>query len=179
MPQPIEKQKGLIQLYCGDGKGKTTAAMGLCIRAAGNGRKVLLFQFLKANTSGEIKVLSSIPYITILKSPDKMKFTIDMTPQEKAELTAHSIEIFETIKKMATEYDLLILDEIVYAISGGFFPEDLLIDFLQNKPFSLEVAMTGQNPGQRLIQIADYVSEIKKIKHPYDSGVKGRKGIES
>jgi len=173
------EKRGFIHIYCGDGKGKTTAAMGLCVRAAGNGLKILLFQFLKANTSGELKIISGIPNITILKGPDKMKFTIDMTPAEKAQLKKYNNEIFETIKKMAAEYDVLFLDEIIYAVSGGFFPEEKLIDFLKHKPDALEVIMTGQNPGQKLIDIADYVSEIKKIKHPYDTGAKARTGIEN
>lgn len=179
MPKSAEKQKGLIHIYCGDGKGKTSAAMGLALRAVGTGRKVLLFQFLKANTSGEIGVLSDISNVRVLKGPDKMKFTVNMTPEEKKRLTQYNIEIFEDIKKMAAQYDILILDEIVYAVAGGFFPEDLLLDFLQNKPFTLEVVMTGQNPGQKLVEISDYVSEIKKIKHPYDAGIRARKGIEN
>lgn len=179
MPENTEKQRGLIHIYCGNGKGKTSAAMGLAIRAAGSGKKVLLFQFLKSNTSGEIGILSDITGVMVIKGPDKIKFTVHMTPEEKKKLTVYNIETFEAIKKLAPQYDVLILDEIVYAIDGGFFPENLLLNFLQNKPFALEVVMTGQNPGQKLVECSDYVSEIKKIKHPYDAGVKARKGIEN
>ena len=171
-------QKGCIHIYCGNGKGKTTAAMGLCVRAAGNDKKILLMQFLKANSSGEIKILESIPNVAIIKGPDKMKFSIDMTQQEKDALKAHYEQSFGDIVSRVGEYDMLVLDEIVYTIAAGLFSEKLLTNFLKNKPDKLEVVMTGQNPSEALTRLADYVSEINKIKHPYDKGLKSRIGIE-
>ncbi len=174
----MDFSKGCIHIYCGDGKGKTTAAIGLGVRAAGNGLKVLVIQFLKAGTSGEINILQSIPGVEVLKGPDKMKFTNDMSPKEKQQAAKDNIAKFEYMRDIVSDYDVVILDEILYAISADMFPETMLLEFLENKNGRLEVVLTGQKPGKKLMWIADYVSEIKKIKHPYDKGVKSRRGIE-
>ena len=170
--------RGCIHIYCGDGKGKTTAAVGLCVRAAGSGKKVLLYQFLKGGASSEIGVLEKIPGVCVVRGPERMKFTIDMTQREKDELKKSNEDMFRALTRQAGEYDLFVLDEVIYTVAEGLLPEDLLVAFLMQKPDSLEVVMTGQNPGGRLLELADYVSEIRKVKHPYDKGLKSRKGIE-
>lgn len=171
--------KGQIHIYCGDGKGKTSAVIGLCVRAAGNGLKVLMIQFLKAGTSGEIKILSGIRNVKVIKGPEIMKFTHEMSVEEKEQLLKKNIADFAEIVKIAGQYDVLVLDEIIYAIAARLFPEKLLLEFLEHKPEHLEVVLSGQNPSKKLINLADYVSMIKKIKHPYDAGIKSRSGIES
>ncbi|MCC8067136.1 MAG: cob(I)yrinic acid a,c-diamide adenosyltransferase [Clostridiales bacterium] len=172
---------GLIHIYCGDGKGKTTTGMGLCARAAGYGLKVLIYQFMKDNSTSERKVLSLSENITIVDGLPQEKFSFRMTPEEKAERKSYYEQQLRTVTQKATDeaYDVLFLDEAIYTIRAGLLDEALLLDFLQKKPAHLEVILTGQNPSQELIEMADYVSEIRKIRHPFDKGLRARKGIES
>ena len=173
-------EKGLIHIYCGDGKGKTTASLGLAVRAAGRGFKVLILQFLKSQDTGEIPTLEKIPEITVLRSNKVFGFTFQMTDQEKEECRAVHDELLEQGIRMAQsgQTDLLILDEIISTCNYNLVNGDNLINFLKNKPATMEVVLTGRNPSEELLEIADYVSEIKKVKHPYDRGIKARIGIE-
>lgn len=174
------KDTGRIHIYCGDGKGKTTTGMGLCTRAAGFGYRVLIYQFMKNNKTSERIVLEKVPNITFVDGLEQEKFSFQMTPEEKEERKIYYQNRFEEITEKAEkeEYDVLFLDEVIYTIRAGLFDEDLLVGYLKKKPEHLEVILTGQNPGERLIELADYVSEIKKIKHPFDQGLPARKGIE-
>ncbi|MCD7818743.1 MAG: cob(I)yrinic acid a,c-diamide adenosyltransferase [Lachnospiraceae bacterium] len=175
------KNTGLVHIYCGDGKGKTTTGMGLCARAAGYGLHVLIYQFMKDNSTSERKVLNLSDNITIVDGLPQEKFSFQMSPEEKAEHKSYYENQFRDItrKASAEDFDLLFLDEIIYTIRAGLFDEALLLDFLQKKPAHLEVILTGQEPSQELIEMADYVSEIRKIRHPFDQGIHARKGIES
>lgn len=175
-----DKQHGYIHIYCGDGKGKTTTGMGLCVRAAGYGFKVMIYQFMKDNNTNERKILSTVPNITLLEGLAQEKFSFQMSPEEKQERKAYYEEQFAAITKKAAEedYDVLFCDELVYTIRAGLFDEKKLLDFLASKPDKLEVILTGRDPSQALIDAADYVSEIHKIKHPFDKGLPARKGIE-
>lgn len=172
---------GLIHIYCGNGKGKTTTGMGLCARAAGYGYKVLIYQFMKDNSTSERCVLGLCDNITLMEGLSQEKFSFQMTEEEKAEHKAFYESQFKMITRKAVEehYDVLFLDETVYTIHEGLLCEELVLDFLKNKPEHLEVILTGQHPSQALIDAADYVSEIQKIKHPYDKGMPSRKGIEN
>lgn len=171
---------GLIHIYCGDGKGKTTAALGLALRASGHGNKVLLVQFLKARPSGELKSLAHLPNIEILRGKATTKFTFQMNAAEKAQVKReHQMLFAQVLQKLFCEpIDLLILDEIIGACNAGVFSQDELLNFLYQKPEKLEVVLTGRNPAPELVELADYVSEIKKVKHPFDRGVPARTGIE-
>ena len=171
---------GLIHIYCGNGKGKTTTGMGLCARAAGFGYKVLIYQFMKDNSTSERAVLNLSENITFLEGLSKEKFSFHMTEEEKAEHRAfYESQLHMVTQKAVDEhFDVLFLDETVYAIRSGLLSEDLVLEFLKNKPEHLEVILTGQDPSPALIEAADYVSEIKKIKHPFDKGMPARKGIE-
>lgn len=171
---------GLIHIYCGDGKGKTTTGMGLCARAAGFGYRVLIYQFMKDNSTSERQVLGLSENITIVDGLAQEKFSFQMTPEEKAQRRAFYEEQFQMVTKKARDeaFDILFLDETVYTIRAGLLDETLVLDFLKNKPEHLEVILTGQGPSQALIDAADYVSEIRKIKHPFDQGIPARKGIE-
>lgn len=176
----MNRDTGCIHIYCGDGKGKTTCGMGLCTRAAGFGYKVLIYQFMKDNKTSERRLLTQIPNITWPEGLPLEKFSFRMTPEEKAERKVFYEEQFRKVTRLAEEgdYDLMFLDEIIYTIRAGLFEEQLLLDYLKQKPEYLEVVLTGQGPSQELIALADYVSEIKKVKHPYDRGLTSRKGIE-
>ncbi|KJU71099.1 cob(I)yrinic acid a,c-diamide adenosyltransferase [Clostridium baratii] len=172
---------GLIHIYCGDGKGKTTAAMGLGMRAAGRSKKVLLTQFLKSNKTGELNSIEKLSeFFHVVKGVPAKKFVWNMNEEEKLEVKKEHTNRFREVTKKAIEeeYDLLILDEIIATINRDFVMLSEVIDFLKNKPTGLEVVMTGRNPKEELIELADYVSEIKAIKHPYNKGIKSRVGIE-
>ncbi len=167
-------------IYYGDGKGKTTAAVGLAVRAAGSNLKVLFVQFLKTEFSGERHVLSHTQNVTLTFCPLELKFTFEMDEKEKAQAAKIFKEIFDrSVTTALTEkYDMLVLDEVIEAINAGMLSESEVFEFITNAPSSMEIVMTGHNPPERFIEISDYVTEFKKIKHPYDRGITGRIGIE-
>ncbi len=171
---------GLVHIYCGDGKGKTTAAVGLAVRCAGRGNKVLLVQFLKSRDSGELYSLAKLPDIELMRGKESKKFTFQMNSEEKhALLLEHNKMFAQVLAKIKTgNYSLLILDEVIGAVNAKVFDINLLMEFLRNKPEKLEVVMTGRNPLPELVEIADYVSEVRKVKHPMDKGIMAREGIE-
>ena len=171
---------GLVHVYCGNGKGKTTTGMGLCARAAGYGYKVLIYQFMKNNKTSERKLLESYENITWIDGLEQEKFSFQMTPEEKADRRVYYGEQLKKVTDLAKEgdFDVLFLDETIYTIRAGLLDEQAVLDFLDSKPEKLEVILTGQNPSEELIKRADYVSEICMRKHPYTEGVPARPGIE-
>lgn len=172
---------GLIHIYCGDGKGKTTAAMGLGVRAAGRDKKVLLTQFLKDNDTGELKSIEKLgENFEVFKGAPVKKFFKFMSEKEQIETKKEHEDRFNKVTKKAIDenFDLLILDEIIAATNLDLIPLKQVIEFLKKKPVSLEVVLTGRNPSIELIELSDYVSEIKALKHPYERGINSRIGIE-
>lgn len=172
------KNTGKIHIYYGYGKGKTTAAMGQVIRAAGSGLKVLVFQFLKDNTSSERKVLENIPGIVCLPGPLQIKFSSRMTIEERKEMEHYHTAILDELEKSCASFDILLMDEALCAVKVGLLKEEALLRFLERKPQNLELILTGHEVSQKLLDKADYVTELRKIKHPYDEGLPARKGIE-
>ena len=174
-------EKGLIHIYCGDGKGKTTAALGLALRAAGYGKNVVIVQFLKGWTCGEHNAIPKLPNIKLLcAKPVNNKFVNDMTDEEKRQTAASQNECLNKALKLVDDgqCDLLILDEITDAHQQGMIDYNILEKAIYEKPDSLELVITGHKPDERMLSIADYVTEMIKHKHPYDEGVDARKGIE-
>lgn len=173
-------QKGFIHIYYGDGKGKTTTSMGLAVRAAGYGMKVIVYQFMKNNKTSERNILNTIANITIINGLDEEKFSFQMTDEEKKEHKQFYMSKFKEVtnKAVKEKYDMLVMDEIIYTLRAGLLEERIVLEFLNSKPESLEVVLTGNGPSEKLIEAADYVSEIKKIKHPFDQGITARFGIE-
>lgn len=170
---------GLIHLYCGDGKGKTTAATGLALRAAGAGRRVLFVQFFKDGSSSEVKALRSVPGVAVRICPVQHGFFRDMDDETRRRAVADFTALFEAAAAEAAENaDLLVLDEAVSACNHGMIPKDALLRFLREKPEGLEVVLTGRDPAPELLELADYVTEMRKIRHPYDRGIRARKGVE-
>lgn len=171
---------GMIHIYEGDGKGKTTAAVGLSIRAAGAGKKVLFTQFLKDGTSHELGILKKIEEIEVFSCETNPGFVFQMTDEEKKMASGMYTQYFANIKEklVDTTYDLLVLDEILDACTTGMIQEEALIDFLRTRYIGLEVVLTGHKCSLQLEQMADYYSKITKIHHPYDMGIKARDGIE-
>ena len=167
-------------IYYGDGKGKTTAAIGLAVRAAGSKMKVLFVQFLKTEFSGERHILSHTENVTLTFCPLELKFTFDMDDKEKAQAAKIFKGIFDNAVTTALteKYDMVVLDEVFEAINAHMLSESEVYEFITHAPSSMEIVMTGHNPPQKFMDCADYITEFKKIKHPYDRGITGRIGIE-
>lgn len=170
----------MIHVYYGDGKGKTTAAVGLAVRAAGNGMKVMFLQFLKTESTGERSILHTLDRVTLTACPLELKFTNEMDEHERQQTAATYRGIFErsaTIT-LSERYDMIVLDEVFDIIQEGMLSEAAVYEFIRNAPNNIEIVMTGHNPPQRFLDAADYVTEFKKIRHPYDRGIQARIGIE-
>ncbi|HWQ73151.1 MAG TPA: cob(I)yrinic acid a,c-diamide adenosyltransferase [Desulfitobacteriaceae bacterium] len=172
---------GLVHIYTGDGKGKTTAAIGLGIRACGNGLKVIMVQFLKGSPTGELAILRKLePDFLVCRNNDLKGFFWNMNGEQKEELRRFAAETLNYVQnKVSTEeWDLLILDEVMGAISNNLISVREIVDFIKNKPEKLEVVLTGRHAPRELVEIADYVSEINPRKHPLKMGIAARRGIE-
>ena len=169
---------GRIHIYFGDGKGKTTAAVGQAVRAAGYGFQVLFFQFLKDNSSNERKILEQIPNITCLPGREQVKFVSRMNGDEKAELLHYNNKALDEIVKFCSPFDMLVMDEALCAVGLKVLSEEKLVSFLKHKPRGLEIVLTGHQVSDRMKEIADYATQMHKVKHPYDLGKLAREGIE-
>ncbi len=174
-------EKGLIHLYYGDGKGKTTAAVGLCVRAAGNKKRVLFIQFMKDDTSGEVEVLKKIPGVKTAHAKTPKGFYSRMSGEEKEVFAAEQEKLLETaIEEIGRMKDggVVVLDEITYAYRWRLVDRSRLEEVLLHKPENIELVMTGRDPEQALKDAADYVTEMRCEKHPFEKGIAARKGIE-
>ena len=177
-------EKGLVQIYTGDGKGKTTAAFGAALRAAGQGNKVLIYQFLKPKTLdiGErFAIQSGAIRITI----DTLDVPWDMSEslEDEKAVSKIQVEIREAIKRITQtaekrQYDVLILDEIVFCLSEGLAKLEDIKNLIDKRDPAMEIILTGRGATPELIAMADLVTEMKNIKHPFDKGPPARKGIE-
>ena len=175
----MKLEQGLIHYYYGNGKGKTTAAMGLALRAMGSGLRVLAVQFLKDGSSGEIGMLRQMG-ANILAVRRLTGFTFRMTPEEKAACAAEQNLNLETGAAAAAEgsCDLLILDEIGSALDAEMVNRERLYALLQNRAPWVEVVMTGHKLDPALHDRADYVTRMENQRHPFEKGIAARKGIE-
>lgn len=174
------KKEGLIQVYTGEGKGKTTAAVGLCVRAAACKKKIIYIYFHKEPKKwapGEHTILKKLG-VKIFGFAEKHPYfnkNIDKNGLRKDCLKA--MEFIKGIYAQDT-YELMVLDEALIALRDGFLKEDEVLQILKLKPRKLELVLTGRGATKRIIEKADLVSEVKKVKHPFDAGVNCRKGIE-
>lgn len=171
-------EKGLVIVHTGKGKGKSTAAMGLAVRAIGNGMKVGIVQFVKGVwETGERKVLDAFPDLCEIKA---MGEGFSWETQDRERDIAAARQAWEFAKEMINDpsYKMVILDELNIVLRYENLPLDEVIETLQNKPEMLHVAVTGRNAKDELIDIADLVTEMTQIKHPFRSGVKAQVGIE-
>lgn len=169
-----------MHLYCGNGKGKTTAAVGLCIRAAGTGKRVLFSQFMKGQETGEVGILESVPNITVVRSKKEFPFYQNMTEEEKICLTNIHNEIIENIIESIDKklLDIVVLDELTYPYNWNLINRDLVNNFISNYKGKVEIIITGRNPDKFMVDLADYITEMKCVRHPFDKGVVAREGIE-
>jgi len=172
-------QKGLIIVHTGNGKGKTTAALGLAFRAVGNGLKVCMIQFIKGTWKyGELEAAKKFDNFEII--PMGKGFVNLGAENPDPEDIKAAEDAFNRGKEaiMSNKYDMVILDEINYAISYKLIDVEKVIDLLKNKPENVHVVLTGRNAHEKIIEIADLVTEMREIKHPYQKGIKAQKGIE-
>ncbi|MFH1749841.1 MAG: cob(I)yrinic acid a,c-diamide adenosyltransferase [bacterium] len=170
---------GYTILYYGDGKGKTTAALGLALRAAGDNKKTLIIQFIKSVHSSEYKSIAKLFNIEI-KAGGKGFYKIagDKQPAEVHLGAAyHALELAKSALN-TKKWHVVILDEIIDAIQWKLIPEKQIIDLIKSKPKAKTLVLTGHKAPKKIIELCDLVTEMKKIKHPYDKGIKAKKGID-
>lgn len=171
-------EKGYIQIYYGNGKGKTTAAIGQAVRAAGRGLKVHFVQFLKSQDSGERISLKELKNITLADAPASLPFYFMMDQKEKQQYNKYAIDLFSKAVSSAKDFDVLILDEILDIVNLDILSDQQLLEFLNSKPNGLEVVLTGRSISVEVRNAAHYISRIVAEKHPFDEGVLARQGIE-
>ena len=174
----VENHKGLVQVFTGNGKGKTTAALGTIIRAAGHGFKIFIVSFMKGDYAyGEYKTLSSLPDIEISQFGfRKLTDPNNITPEEKEQARLAMTAARDAIQ--SGKYDLVVLDEVNVALGYNLIETEEVIDLIEKKPPEVELILTGRYVDNRIIEMADLVTEMTKVKHPFDKGIKARKGIE-
>jgi len=174
-------KKGLIQVYTGEGKGKTTAAIGQIVRARGRGYKAFLLQFLKKREgSGEISLLEKLGVKVVCTGGEYFQDLNKLSSKQKRRIRFKWDNLLDEIDKEVRQgrYDLLVLDEINVALHYGLIGKDRVLSFIRGKPAFLEIILTGRYAPAEIIEATDLVSEIKEIKHPFRQGTKARKGIE-
>jgi len=171
-------EKGLVQVYTGDGKGKTSAAFGLALRAAGRGLKVYVIQFIKGGFDyGELYIVEKIPNLK-LASFGRGKFVTEIpASEEDSKLAQEAFDIAKMVVK-GGKYDVVVLDEVNVALNLKMISIDDVIDLIKSKPKHVELILTGRYAPMQIIDAADLVTEMKEVKHPYSQGVPPRKGIE-
>jgi len=171
---------GMVHVKCGDGSGKTTSSIGLIMRAVGHGRRVMLVQFLKNGLSGELNALRTLPGIHVLSGPENTRFTNVMNDLERtAARTTYQRYLDVAVRTAKSgKIDLLVLDEIMGAIQTSMIDEQAVLDFLDSKPDDVEVVLTGRDPSAAILERADYISDIRCLRHPYMKGIPAREGIE-
>jgi cob(I)alamin adenosyltransferase len=172
------ERQGLIHVYTGNGKGKTTAALGLALRAVGHGFRIHIIQFMKGDIDyGELKAIGNIENITLVQGGRKDFVNPDNPDPIDLKLAR---EAFELAKKIVSsgKYDMVILDELNIATAWKLLPLDEVIELVKSKPIHTELILTGRYAPQELIDIADYVTNMEDVKHPYDNEVEARNGIE-
>lgn len=186
-PENMERKRsqprhGLTIIYTGNGKGKTTAVVGLTVRAAGNRMRVFFLQFIKGQwKTGERAILQNLPGVDL--EVTGRGFTIErlrnpsIPLKDHAAAAAHGWEVAQQIVHEGA-YDLVVLDELLGAIKAGLVPLEEVIELVRSKPPELHLALTGRNAPPELVKVADLVSEVQPVKHPYQRGIKAQRGIE-
>lgn len=170
-------EQGLVEIYYGDGKGKTTAAAGLCARAAGQGLRAGFFQFLKGRASGEQAALAALG-VRVSAPRQSEKFVFQMSAKERAETARIQDANLAAAALAAPGLDLLVLDEALTALGLGVLDRGALLRLTREKPAGLELVITGHQPDAELFELADYITRLTAERHPYERGIGARRGIE-
>jgi len=173
--KPSEKK--FVQVYTGNGKGKTTAAIGLAVRAAGHGMKTYIGQFMKGQLYGELTALKNHPFITIEQYGDTKCIRKEDVTQTHIVQARQGLDR-ATAAMLSGQYDILVMDEINVTVWFGLLSTKEVIDVLNKRPENMEIIMTGRNAPKELIEAADLVTEMKEVKHYYTQGILARNGIE-
>jgi cob(I)alamin adenosyltransferase len=170
--------KGLVQVYTGEGKGKTTAAMGTVLRALGNDLKVCIIAFMKAgHPSGEWNILSGLPNVSIFRfGSGPLVDPSNVTSRDREEASRALATARQAI--LGGEYDLVVLDEINVAVAWKLIELDEVLRLIEDRPPNVELVLTGRGADKEIVKIADIVTEMLNIKHPYNEGIAARRGIE-
>lgn len=174
-------EQGLVHVYTGESKGKTTAAFGLACRAAGHGFRVLFAQFFKGgvNESGEAGIARRVPELTVRRFDQVHPLFSGNTDKDTLRETIRRDFEETTTLVMSGTYDVVVLDEINNVVSQGWMDKEPLLAMIQGRPANVELVLTGRFAPEEIIAAADYVTEMKMVKHPFrDSGITARKGIE-
>lgn len=169
------QKSGLVHVYWGEGKGKTTAAMGLAVRALGCGARVVVLQFLKGRPSGEVAPLERLG-ATLLRGAPNEKFVFEMSEQEREDTKAHYTRLLQQAREIPC--DLLILDEACAAWQLDMVDRELLREAVLQRPAGQEIVLTGREPAPWMREAADYSTEMRCLRHPYEQGIQARKGVE-
>jgi len=169
--------KGFVQVYTGDGKGKTTAALGLTLRAYGAGLHVFIAQFLKGRETSEIKAVKKLGDLIKVKQYGKKSFIFKEPDEGDKLLAKNAIKEIETIIKSGI-YDIVILDEANVAVHIDLITVEDLLEIIEEKPKNMELIITGRYAPNKIIEVADLVTEMKMVKHYYNKGINARVGIE-
>ena len=172
-------KKGLVQVYTGNGKGKTTASLGLCLRAVGTGLQAMVVQFMKGcGETGELSATSIFGSRFVIKQFGTGDFNFGTKPTAAELASAQEGLDFVAHELVTGNYDIIVLDEISHAVNKGFLAVDDIVQVITNRCPQVEVVLTGRDMPAELLAIADLISEIGAVKHPYDQGIKARQGIE-
>lgn len=172
------QKKGLVLVYTGDGKGKTTAAMGLMLRALGHEQRVLLVQFMKGQPSGELEAIKRfLPQVDIIQSGRDV--FVDSSDPDEIDITLAQ-EAFSQVADVARkdDYDLIILDELNVAVDYGLIQEEDVLALIKSRYQALSLVITGRGASKKIQELADLVSEVKEIKHHWRQGIEAQAGIE-
>ena len=174
----VKKRKGLVQVFTGNGKGKTTAALGTILRAAGHGLKVFIVFFMKGKYEyGEFSTLTRLPNVNLVSFGFRqLTDPANIRPAEKEQARLALASAREAV--LSGKYDLVVMDEVNVALGFNLIELDEVIRLIKEKPPNVELILTGRYADPRLIELADLVTEMVKVKHPFDKGIKARKGIE-
>ncbi|MBP0973945.1 MAG: cob(I)yrinic acid a,c-diamide adenosyltransferase [Oscillospiraceae bacterium] len=170
----------MIQIYCGTGKGKTTAALGLTMRAAGAGMRVLFVQFLKGGETSELASLARLPEVTVRRCDRNYGFIPRMREMERVGCTACHNRLLAGVAEAMQQHtaDLIVLDELFAAYNADLLDRVAAEKLVQACPPEIELVMTGREPAACFTDAADYISEIQAVRHPFEKGIYARKGIE-
>jgi len=171
-------RKGLVEIFTGEGKGKTSAALGVILRALGHGFRVFIVHFMKGNFPyGEQRMLSDFPNVTLAVF-GRLTFVDPRNPEEIDKEEARKALGAAREAMLSNNYDLVVLDEVNVASAWGLVPVDDVVKLIQERPEHVELILTGRYADKRLIELADLVTEMKVVKHPYDKGVAARAGLD-
>jgi cob(I)alamin adenosyltransferase len=177
----MERDSGFVIVYTGKGKGKTTAALGMALRAVGHDHKICMIQFIKGSWHyGEMTSSKRLEPEFELTAIGKGFVGIldDKTPKEIHQKIAQEAAEVAKEKILSGKYDLVILDEINYAVNLGLIDEEKILELIRIKPQKLTLVLTGNHAKKQIIDVADLVTEMKEIKHPFQKGIKAKKGID-